>query len=179
LEAWIVEKQNTESVQQQNLEAKWAPTLQNSASSQQVQQAYEELQRARLGEESALSPLPKLSSFDLVFVKQVGTGKTALEVGCGDDGLAFELARQGNTVIATDTSEFVLERAQSRLSQELDLELRFEHGDARTLDFEDKSFDSVVSRNLVEHLSVTDSRRHLQEVWRVLKSTGCAGRQRR
>lgn len=52
----------------------------------------------------------------LEFVRQVG--QPALELGCGDDGPFFELARQGIDVEGVDSSADMLERCQARADAE-------------------------------------------------------------
>lgn len=161
------------SVQQQRLEEEWSLVLQGSPSKEEFQQAYDRLHALFI--EEGLDKFAELEPNSLLetIADRIGTGKTVLEVGFGNGTMSFTLARQGNTVVGIDVSKVVLERARVRLSNEPGLSLRFEPGDARALDFEDGSFDYVVSTNLLEHLSATDGRRHLREVWRVLNNNGC------
>lgn len=168
-----MKRQLAKSTREQAVEEKWAPLLQDSASAQQYQQAYEELQAARTDEGTGRTTRQEPTGLDKVFIQQIGTGKRILEIGIRDGSISLELARRGNAVVGIDISHIVLERAQERTSQEPGLDIRFAHGDARALDFEDGSFDCVISQNLVEHFAEADARRHMREVWRVLERGGC------
>lgn len=164
---------STKSLQRQKLEEKWVPVLQGSPSTEEFQQAYDE-QYTLFMEEGIFSHAEgEADKLHKVIIDGIGTGKAVLEVGFGNGVMSFMLARRGNTVVGVDVSRIFLERARAKLSKEPGLNLRFEFGDARALDFEDGSFDYVISRNLVEHMSAADARRHMQEVWRVLKDHGC------
>jgi ubiquinone/menaquinone biosynthesis C-methylase UbiE len=164
---------NTRSSRQERLEASWSHVLQSSPSTEEFQRAYDSLHSLFIEEGVDNLAKTELGSFYQTLANRIGTGKIVLEVGPGHGAMSFTLARQGNTVVSLDISEVVLERLRAKLSQELGLNLRFERGDARYLDFNDGSFDYVVSTNLLEHLSEEDGRRHLREVWRVLRDDGC------
>lgn len=168
-----MKSRSAKSLRRKALEKKWGPILQNSPSAEEFQQAYDE-EYALFVEEKGLDLREsKLDQLHQVMISRVGTGKSVLEIGCGDGAMCFALAKQGNTVIGIDVSKIVLEQATAKLREQPRLNLKFEFGDARALDFAESSFDYVISRNLVEHLSAADAHRHMREVWRVLKDEGC------
>lgn len=169
-----MKKQRAKSPQEQELDKQWAPVLQDSPSAQEFQQAYDNKHKLFIKEGRNKFARSELRGLYKMIVERIGAGKSVLEVGPGGHGvMSFALARQGNLVVGLDISEIVLENLRSKLSQETDLNLSFEYGDARDLRFEDRSFDYAVSTNLLEHLSADDGRRHVREVWRVLRNGGC------
>ena len=92
-----------------------------------------------------------------------------LEVGAGT-GASFPYYEKAEKVIATEPDPFMLERARRRL-QELGLaHVDLAQHPAEELPFDDHSFDHVVS-SLV-FCTVSDPRRSLSEVKRVLKPGG-------
>jgi ubiquinone/menaquinone biosynthesis C-methylase UbiE len=166
--------QRVKSSQEQELDEQWAPVLQDSPSTQEFQRAYDSKHKLFIKEGRDKFTKSELRGLYKMIVERIGAGKSVLEVGPGGHGvMSFALARQGNLVVGLDISEIVLENLRSKLSQEANLSLSFEYGDARDLRFEYGSFDYVISTNLLEHLSADDGRRHLREVWRVLRNGGC------
>lgn len=68
-----------------------------------------------------------------------------LDVGTGNGSLALLLSEMGHDVIGTDISEGMLSVARKK-AQERGVNPDLRIGDAESLDFEDNSFDAVVSR---------------------------------
>jgi ubiquinone/menaquinone biosynthesis C-methylase UbiE len=171
--------QDVKTARQKSLEDRWSPVLDgravgDAASTEAFQRAYDETHRLFIEEGRDNFSKSGLSEFYMTIAHRIGTARTVLEIGPGGHGeMSFTLARRGNTVIGIDVSEVVLDNLRSKLAKEPDLDLRFELGDARALHYADGTFDYVVSTNLVEHLSEQDGRRHMREVWRVLKDDGC------
>ena len=150
------------------VEKKWRSKLLGKASSEDFMQAYDELascplQKTRVG----------LSRVDKIILEKVGSHKRVLEIGFGDGRLSAALAKQGNSVVGMDISVINIKRAKASYDSNPLLDLHFVHGDARYLDFEDASFDYIISQNLIEHLSAADGRNHLLEAHRVLRKDGC------
>src|SRR4051794_35027170 len=73
-----------------------------------------------------------------VDLAEVGPGSRALDVATGTGDLAIALAARGATVVGSDFSERMLERARAKAPQ-----LAFEWGDARELPYPDASFDAA------------------------------------
>lgn len=168
------------SLAERRIEERWRELLMAGASTEDFQRAYDELHAEFLREQEGQGEIyaqvnPRAEGEDRVrrvVLQSVGTGARVLEVGTGDGLTAYLLAKQGNRVLSVDVSQVALERARSRWGREEGLELRFEYGDARSLELPEASFDFVVSENLVEHLSPSDMRRHLKEVRRLLVPGG-------
>lgn len=96
-------------------------------------------------------------------------GKRILDHGCGDGVLSAILAKKGAGVIGIDTSRAGLVFA---LHRTMDLGIRYQCGSAYQLPYSDDSFDSILSSQVIEHL--TDPESMLGEIRRVLKKGGCA-----
>ncbi len=77
-------------------------------------------------------------------------GRTILDVGTGTGRAALLLARGGAHVTGVDASEQMLAIARQRAAEE-HLPVRFVAGDAHTLEFDDRSFDVVVSLRVLMH----------------------------
>jgi SAM-dependent methyltransferase len=76
-------------------------------------------------------------------------GERVLEVGCGNGGVAVELARRvgpSGAVLGLDLSGPMLANARHRAAEAGLDHLRFEQGDAQVCPFEPGSFDAVTSR---------------------------------
>lgn len=93
-------------------------------------------------------------------------GKRALDIGTGRGQFAFYLARLGFTVTGIDLSENMISHAR-KYSAACNLDIDFQAGDAEELEFEDNTFDVVVSRNLLWTLPYPH--KALKEWWRVMK----------
>lgn len=96
----------------------------------------------------------------LIFLTRQFLGQKILDAGAGDGSLVRELKRHRPTaeVIGVDLAP---------KSEDV------EQGDLTALRFADAAFDTVISSEVIEHLTPEDSRRALGEVSRVLKPGGC------
>lgn len=91
----------------------------------------------------------------------IGAGNRVLEVGCGQGHLTRALAERGAEIVGIDANPKAAEVAGTDLVS---------HMDAESLDFEDDSFDYVVSVHAIEHIpGLGDA---LAEMARVLKKGG-------
>jgi ubiquinone/menaquinone biosynthesis C-methylase UbiE len=88
-----------------------------------------------------------------------------LEIGCGIGGLVSELSGQGYDITGTDISR---EAIAYGLEKYGDIKLQVQP--AEILQFEDETFDVVLSFDLFEHIARVD--RHISEVYRVLRKDG-------
>jgi SAM-dependent methyltransferase len=97
-------------------------------------------------------------------------GARVLEAGCGSGAICRELARwpRVGTTIGLDPSPVFLAKARE-LAADLP-DLRFEEGDARSLPYEDGSFDVVVFHTCLTH--VPGPEKALGEAFRVLRPGG-------
>jgi SAM-dependent methyltransferase len=101
---------------------------------------------------------------NLEFLAQAGVLKSddkILEIGCGIGSVVFELSRQGYEVTGTDISREAISYGQKKYG-----DIRLEVQAAENLQYDDESFDIVLSFDLFEHVAATD--KHLSEVGRVL-----------
>ena len=92
-----------------------------------------------------------------------------LDVGTGTGFFAVLLAQAGHRVEGIDLTPAMLEEAGA-LAQTLGLDIVFREMDAQQLDYEDGSFDAVISRNLT--WTLPDPRRAYAEWVRVLRPGG-------
>jgi 2-polyprenyl-3-methyl-5-hydroxy-6-metoxy-1,4-benzoquinol methylase len=97
------------------------------------------------------------------------TGKTLLDVGCGDGALASELARRGAIVTGLDPAPAMIAAARRR-SETAGTQPRYIEGRAEILPFEDATFDRVVAVALL--CFVGDADEPVAEMARVLKPGG-------
>ncbi len=92
------------------------------------------------------------------------TGTSSLlDVGCGKGFMMHDLAEliTGITVKGIDISEYAITNTME------DMQLHVQVADARSLPFDDNSFDVVISINTVHNLERDQCRRALQEIERV------------
>lgn len=99
-------------------------------------------------------------------------GASALEAGCGMGDVSRDLARlvaPGGAVTGVDFSHVMISEARRRQAG-TDLPVTFEHGDARSLRFEDGVFDAVWTERMLSHLA--DAETAIAELVRVLRPGG-------
>jgi len=88
-----------------------------------------------------------------------------LEIGCGIGGLVSELSGQGYDITGTDISREAIAYGLKKYDG-----IKLQVQPAETLQFEDETFDIVLSFDLFEHIARVD--RHISEVYRVLRKDG-------
>lgn len=92
-----------------------------------------------------------------------------LDVGCGAGFFTILLAKEGHDVTGIDLTPEMIQNAKILAAEEL-TKCRFFEMDAENPDFEDETFDMIISRNLTWTLPHTD---HAYQEWvRVLKKDG-------
>ena len=114
----------------------------------------------------------------LTLVHELGLkgDEALLDIGCGAGVLTLEAARRlspDGSVHGIDISPDMISLARRRAEQGQMTNAQFGIGDALNLDFEDNSFDIIMSSNAFPW--VADRPRFLSEVYRVLKPTGRFG----
>jgi 2-polyprenyl-3-methyl-5-hydroxy-6-metoxy-1,4-benzoquinol methylase len=97
------------------------------------------------------------------------TGKTLLDVGCGDGALASEFARNGAIVTGLDADPAMIAAARRRTEIEA-AQLHLVEGQAERLAFNDAAFDLVLAVTVL--CFVRDAGRAVVEMARVLKPGG-------
>jgi len=76
-----------------------------------------------------------------------------LDVGTGKGHMAIAIARSGRSCTSVDESPDEIYYARlNAIYFQLDEKIEFVQGDAKKLDFPDKSFDAVMSVNMIHHL---------------------------
>jgi|ERR1035437_1629464 ubiquinone/menaquinone biosynthesis C-methylase UbiE/uncharacterized protein YbaR (Trm112 family) len=100
-----------------------------------------------------------------------GDGKTLLDIGCGWGRWCIAAARKGYQPVGIDPSLGAVLAAR-RVARKLGVEARFIVGDARYLPFPKNIFDTVYSYSVIQHFSLEDADKAIQEVGRVLASPG-------
>jgi O-antigen biosynthesis protein len=99
------------------------------------------------------------------FAAQFARSKRVLDVGCGTGYGAWHLSGVAASVVGIDISRQAIRLAKSKYPS-----LQYAVMDAHDLEFEDSTFDLVVSTENFEHLA--DQYRHLRELRRVLVPGG-------
>lgn len=105
----------------------------------------------------------------IVALTGAGTGSRVLDVGCGPGLLSMILGRTGMDVVGIDYSEEMIKEAESNASEQK-LDIEFVRMDAQDMDFEDGSFDIVVSRDILWNLPFPE--KAYSEMVRVLRPGG-------
>ena len=110
------------------------------------------------------------AAWQTVFKKNLPAGKLKiLDVGTGAGFFAAILSKLGHSVIGVDMSSKMLGEAEKNL-RELNLPAEFKSMNAQALDFDDETFDAVVTRNLT--WTLPDVKAAYREWFRVLKVGG-------
>ena len=105
-----------------------------------------------------------------IFKKNLPVGKLKiLDVGTGAGFFAAILSKLGHNVIGVDMSNKMLDEAEKNF-RELKLSAEFRRMNAQALDFDDETFDAVVTRNLT--WTLPDVKAAYREWRRVLKPGG-------
>jgi ubiquinone/menaquinone biosynthesis C-methylase UbiE len=95
-------------------------------------------------------------------------GRVVLDVGCGDGLFTIRMAERAEEVIGVDFSRIAISEARKNLANSGRKNLRFEIGNAESLNFQKETFDLVTCRRG----PVTDTKDSLREAHRVLKRSG-------
>ncbi len=108
-----------------------------------------------------------------IFLRHPVANGAILDLGCGTGEIAARLAEMfpEASIVGIDLEEPHLERARTRCAPH-GARVRFQHGDALALPFDDGQFDLVVCRHLLQ--AVPDAERVLSEIRRVLRPGGRA-----
>ncbi|MCQ2085563.1 MAG: class I SAM-dependent methyltransferase, partial [archaeon] len=104
-------------------------------------------------------------------LRDVPAGKKlkVLDVGCGPGFFEMGLASYGFELMGIDYNQDMVNKA-SENCRERGVTAEFRKMDAQKLEFEDNTFDLVVSRDVLWNLD--DPRRAYEEMYRVLKPEG-------
>ena len=123
---------------------------------------------------AALAYLGKIDDSFVDHFYQLGTSAgRVLDVGTGPGVIPIKIARRSSDleVVGIDLSEAMLDLARNSLKDESsDLTVSFEIGNASHLEYDDTSFDAVISNSVLHHLE--DPVPALNEMARVVKPGG-------
>lgn len=97
------------------------------------------------------------------------SGAHILDAGCGTGNFSLKLAKMGLKVTGVDFSEGMLKQAEKKML-EAKLPIEFEKGDLYRLNYEDESFDAVISMAAFEFLK--EPQKAFKELMRVVKKGG-------
>jgi SAM-dependent methyltransferase len=100
--------------------------------------------------------------------KRVASGKSVLDIGCGEGYGSNLLAEVASRVVGIDLSPQAIEHARTRYQQP---NLNFEVADCRKTGFPDAGFDLIVCFEMIEHIE--EHHQLLSEVKRLLRPGGC------
>ncbi len=116
-----------------------------------------------------LEAMTTVAAAQLVKHARIRPDQRVLDVGCGTGVAAITAARQGATVVGSDLTPALLERAaeHSKLAK---LDIEWKEADAEALPFADASFDVVISQ--FGHMFAPRADVALAEMLRVLKPGG-------
>lgn len=116
-----------------------------------------------------------LDSHGQFFRPHLASGLSVLDCGCGPGSITLGIAAAvaPARVVGIDFGATQIQRARSAAAVAGASNVTFETADSYSLPFPDASFDRVFSHALMEHLS--DPRRAMSEIYRVLKSGGTFG----
>ena len=114
----------------------------------------------------------EMAAWKNFFSKELGEKRLRiLDVGTGTGFLSLSLAEIGHEVVGIDLSEGMISSAR-KIADDRGLDLDLMVGDAESLDFDDDSFDVVVSRWVL--WTLPDPEKAISEWMRVLKPGGRA-----
>jgi len=99
------------------------------------------------------------------------TIQTVLDAGCGVGRHSVFFAEQGFKVYGIDISTEAIEIAKAWMNKKK-LQVELSAGDLSNLEFENETFDLIVSDAVLDHVSMKDAIKMIDELWRVLKPLG-------
>ncbi len=109
----------------------------------------------------------------LIAQAQIAAGQRVLDLGAGTGTLMIMVKQSypGADGVGLDGDPQMLARAQEKAAA-AGVAIRFDHGLATALPYDDAAFDRVLSSLMLHHLSTADKARALREAWRVLRPGG-------
>jgi len=109
--------------------------------------------------------------YSVIFVDDLDIkNKDILDIGCGYGWFELSVLKRGcNKIIGTEISEEDLKTAKDNIDNE---KIEFLEGSATELPFANKSFDTVVSWEVIEHIPKNTENKMFSEVNRILKNDG-------
>lgn len=99
--------------------------------------------------------------------------KRICDAGCGCGVYSLKLAKHGFSVSGFDISEDAVKQAKRLLSEEAYPTQDFRCDDILTTDYPAGSFDAVIARDVLDHMSIRDGIIAVKELLRIVRSGGC------
>ena len=95
----------------------------------------------------------------------MGNGSKILDIGCGKGFMIYDFLQHNDKYIVKgiDISNYAIENSMPEVKEKLEV------GNAKKLNFEDNSFDLVISINTIHNLEKEDCAKSLREIERVSK----------
>jgi acetyltransferase-like isoleucine patch superfamily enzyme/ubiquinone/menaquinone biosynthesis C-methylase UbiE len=100
-------------------------------------------------------------------IRYIDPGDYVLDVGCGEGFITDMIAKRCKRIIGLDYSENAVNSAKNTSPT-----LEYVHMSAADLSFDDGTFDKVTCLELIEHVTILQARRVIDEIFRVLKPGG-------
>jgi 2-polyprenyl-3-methyl-5-hydroxy-6-metoxy-1,4-benzoquinol methylase len=114
-------------------------------------------------------------NYNLITEKQKFLEGRVLDLGCNNGALDILLARRGSRVVGVDLNHKALQAGRKLLGVEMPAvreRLSFVEAFLQALPFQSGNFDTVVMFDVLEHLYAKDHPKIMEEIKRVLKSSG-------
>lgn len=121
----------------------------------------------RVAKTQYLLYLRHLFAYDFTVRNLLGEKSTVLEVGCGSGYGTHLISKKAGKVIGLDVDRKAIEYTTGKYGSG---NCRFSVYDGRTIPYADKTFDAVVSFQVIEH--VDEDLNYAAEAYRVLKTGG-------
>ncbi len=115
-------------------------------------------------------------SNDIPFVKKnILKGEKVLDLACGYGRVTIPLAQAGVEITGIDLDKNLIKYAKEQ-SAKLNLKIRFDVGDMIKLPYQSNSFNKIFClwNSFTDLLTIKEQKAALNEMWRVLKTDGCA-----
>lgn len=107
-----------------------------------------ELEQTAIRYEGGIHPKHRVTGYHRFFVERIRAGEKVLDIGCGNDSVAFSMAEAGAIVTGIDINEPLIQSARRRYER---ANLIFIAGDVTTA-LPSGCFDVVVLSNVLEHI---------------------------
>ena len=165
----------------QKLEFEYAEKLRESNSKERKKlynKAYSEVAEKVAESFTSNSPDERTAGTNPKLVKSLShfldKSDHVLEVGCGRGYTCLHLSPHVASIVGVDVSKPVLDEASNLLSQKKVNNAKIEQGSALELNnqFKHEQFDACISIDVVEHLHPEDAKKHLEQVFNILKAGG-------
>jgi len=103
-------------------------------------------------------------------IKHISPSDKVLDVGCGSGCSSFIISNHCSEIIGVDYAKELIKKAKNKRKIS---NLKFQEGDITNLNFEDKTFDKVMTQRVLINLATIENQLiAIKEIHRVLKDDG-------